>query len=181
MRHYFLRRYDHEKLSEYTHEQLSKYPDLVFIYNRTQEDVDRVKELNEKYQNRTITDEEKQEWNTNMIGALNVFDIERVEYNADFIAYFFGKQLDTRVWRMGDIPRVSDYRRIRENVAELRDMFPATMLSIPLVPECPLNTWQKWNAIEKILYMLYTMHMGMTENLHYCDTEIYAGEGDAGF
>lgn len=177
MQYNSLKRFTHKELSQYTHEELTEYPDLIFIYNRTQADVDKVKELTEKYLNGTIIPQEKAEWNKGLIGALNVSDIERVEWNSDVIASFFNKTIVSKRWRMGDIPRESDYRRIRDNVAEIRGMFPANFETLPPVPEQPLNTYQKWNDIEKILYSIYTIYQAMLKNLNYCGTEIYAGEG----
>lgn len=177
MQHLFLRRFTHKELAEYTHEELAEFPNLIFIYNRTQADVDRVKKLTEKYLNGTITDQERTEWRKDLIGALNVSDIERIEHNTDVIAGFFEKLLPTKVWKTGDIPRVSDYARIRSNVAAIRNIFPASFPALPPVPDQPLNTYQKWNDIEKILYSIYTIYQAMLKNLNYCGTEIYAGEG----
>lgn len=177
MQHNLLKRYTHKELAEHTHEQLAEYPDLIFIYNRTQEDVDRVKYLNNKYLTGTITEEEKQEWSRDLIGALNVSDLERVEWNSDVIASFFNKTIVTKRWKMGDIPRESDYKRIRDNVQEIRNMFPVSFETLPPVPEQSLNTFQKWNGLEKILYNIYTIYQATLKNQYYCDTEMYAGEG----
>ena len=59
MNHVFFKRYTHVRLKRYTHEQMSLTYWFVFVYDREEKDVLRVKELNGKYLNRAITPEEK--------------------------------------------------------------------------------------------------------------------------
>lgn len=51
---------------------------VSLITDRVQADVDRVKELKEKYLSGTITEEEKQEWDNGLKGAYNNTDMNRV-------------------------------------------------------------------------------------------------------
>lgn len=148
--------------------------DLTFIYDRAQEDVERIKELTEKYLNGTITDEEKSEWNGNSKGAFNLLDINRIEHNISSIASLLIVFVDTKQWKYGDIPRVSDYERIRTNVQKIEDSW--ILSDLPEVPEQPLNTFQKWNDIEKILHDIYRNYKRYRESYYYCGTEIFAGE-----
>lgn len=153
-----------------------------FVYDRKQEDVDRVKELNEKYLNGTITEEEKQEWNTGIYGkvglkgALNLSDLKRIENNTQIIGGLVSAVVNVKSWEYGDIPRVSDYRRIKDNVQKIKDAFMVHH-DTPEVPEQPLNTYQKWNDIEKILHDVYYIYVRLKNSYYYCDTEMYAGEG----
>lgn len=148
---------------------------LTFIYDRTQENVDRIKELTEKYLNGTITDEEKSEWNDNSKGAFNLSDINRIESNISSIASFLIVFVDTKQWEYENIPRVSDYERIRNNVQSIKDAW--VLSNIPEIPEQPLNTYQKWNDIEKILHDVYQNYKRYINSFYYSGTEIYAGEG----
>lgn len=152
-----------------------------FIYDRTQKDVDRANELNEKYLNRIITDEEKQEWNTGInkkVGLKGVFglpDIKRTENNCKIIGELLAETVNVKEWTRGQRPIVSDYARILANVAKLKGGY--NFPSIPPVPKQPLNTYQKWNDIEKILHDVFYIYIGIKNNYYYCDTEVYTGEG----
>lgn len=149
---------------------------MEFIYDRTQADVERIKELNKKYIDNTITDEERQEWFEDSKGVLNVSDLNRIESNMETLSDILEISIETKNWIIGDIPRVSDYKRILDNLQAIREAwytFPPT----PDNPLQPLNTYKKWNDIEKILHDIdytYTRHI---KSFYYCDTEIYAGEG----
>ncbi len=156
--------------------------ELDFVYDRTQADVDRVKELNTKYLNGTISEDEKREWSTGingsrgLKGAFNLCDLQRVESNTQVIGGLAAATVSTKDWAYGDIPRISDYARIRENVQKIRDS--QMVLSVtPEVPGQPLSTFQKWNDIEKILHDVYYVYTRLQESYYYCGTEMYAGEG----
>lgn len=156
--------------------------DLDFVYDRTQEDVDRVKELNARYLGGTITEDERREWGTGingvcgLKGAFNLADIQRIEGNALTIGGLVAATVNAKEWKYGDIPRASDYARIRENVQKIKDS--QMVLSVtPEVPVQPLNTFQKWNDIEKILHDVYYVYTRLQESYYYCGTEMYAGEG----
>ena len=138
--------------------------ELHFVYDRTQADVDRVKELNEKYLNGTITDDEIQEWNTGingtegLRGAFGLSDIQRIEYNMEKIGGYLATIVLTKQWEREDIPRVSDYSRIRENVQKIKEAL-MTYSDTPQVPEQPLNTCE----VKKQLLLLRnrTIRRGM--------------------
>lgn len=150
--------------------------DLTFVYDRTQKDVDRIKELTEKYLNGTITDEEISEWNHDSKGVFNLSDINRIESNISYIASLLIIFPDTKQWELGDIPRVSDYERIKDNVQTIKDAW-ITLSFTPEAPEQPLNTYQKWNDIEKILFDVYQNYKRYINSFYYSGAEIYAGEG----
>lgn len=167
---------------------ISSYKDIYeyilpfFVYDRTQEDVDRVKYLNEQYLNGTITEDEKHEWNTGingkvgLKGAFNLSDIKRNENNCKIIGELVAAPVIIKEWDYGDIPKISDYARIRENVQKICSAF-ITHSDTPEVPNQPLNTYQKWNDIEKILHDVYYIYVRLKNSYYYCDTEMYAGEG----
>lgn len=153
-----------------------------FVYDRTQEDVDRVKYLNKRYLERKITEEEIQEWNTGidgklgLKGALNLSDIKRNENNCKIIGALVSAAVTTKEWKYGSIPRISDYTRIRDNVQKIRDAW-ITLSDTPNVPKQPLNTYQKWNDIEQILHDVYYTYVRIKNSYYYCGNEMYAGEG----
>jgi len=177
MNHVFFKRYTHVRLKRYTHEQMSLTYWFVFVYDREEKDVLRVKELNGKYLNRAITPEEKEEWMAGIKGALNVLDLQRIEWNTRLIGEFELLKLTvkTKGWKYGDIPKVSDFIRILDNVQKIRDAW-ALMSGTPNTPTLPLTTYQKWNDIEKIMHDISFTYGRSVEDISYCG-ELYAGEG----
>lgn len=83
--------------------------------------------------------------------------------------------IKTKSWSYGDIPRVSDYLRIRGNLQVIKDAWMALSDS-PAVPDQPLNTYKKWNDIEKLLHDVNYTYDRTVSSYDYCG-EIYAGEG----
>lgn len=153
---------------------------MEFIYDRTQGDVDRVIELNRKYVEGSITEDEKAEWASDMKGALNLSDITRIEGNIKALAEFFEVSIGLDPYpdkTTRSIPRVNrDYKRILDNLQVLRDAWFA-LSDTPGTPAQPLNTYQKWNDIERILHDLNYTYEGYINGFSYCGTEVYAGEG----
>ena len=86
----------------------------TMITDRTQEDVNRVDELVAKgYQ--SFTDEEKTEWATDMKGALNASDINRVIQATNYLAehikqynYYARLQDIKQTWVVNDMPLKSE-------------------------------------------------------------------------
>lgn len=144
---------------------------MEWIYDRTADDIARVKELTGKYLSGTITEAEKSEWHGDMKGALNLSDLNRVESNLSVIAGVLDLNIITKIWRIGNIPCESDYQRICDNVQTLRNAMPEVITAE--VPSPPLNTYQKWNDIERIIFDIYDSLM----DYDYAGSEIYAGEG----
>lgn len=195
MEHEKFKKYTHTEMAGFTHEQLSGNAGLIFIFDRTQADVDRVKYLNNRYLQGTITDAEREEWSRNvvrkyglayelglmgtergLIGALNLADMQRIEWNMKVIADMLDVIIVTKEWDCNDILRISDYRRIRENTDKLRKAW-FILTQSPKVPAQPLNTYQKWNDIEKILHDVYKAYKAYLRSMYYCGTELYTGEG----
>lgn len=178
MTHDFFTRYSHKKLKKYTHEQMSYTYWFVFVYDRSDEDILRVMELNNKYLNRTITTEEKKEWMEGIKGALNASDLQRIEWNVRLFGDFelVTVHVETKVWKHDDFPLVDDFIRILDNVQHIRDT-GMVLSDTPLVPKQPLVTYQKWNDIERILHDATYMYAKNADNFYRCGNEIYTGEG----
>lgn len=145
------------------------------VFDRTAEDVKRVLELNQKYISGTITEDEKNEWLAGLKGALNIEDLNRVERNCDIVANKIAVVVNTKNWVKNNIPRVSDYQRILENVETIRSSY-AVLNTTPETPFQPLNTFQKWNDIEHILFDVDSIYTRTMDAFAYCGTEIYSGE-----
>lgn len=151
---------------------------MEFVYDRTAEDVERVIELTKKYQEVTITEEEKVIWNSGMKGAINWMDLNRIESNISAIASIVSAQISAgrTDWKISDIPLPRDYERIRENVQRIKDT-RSWLSFVSDVPEHPINTYQKWNDIEKIGYDIYINYIFTLESMYRCGEELCAGEG----
>ena len=108
-------------------------------------------------------------------GVLNADDINRIENNTGDIADKIAVPVTVKSWSVGGLPRISDYKRIRDNVERIRQGY-GIRSGTPVTPEQPLNTYQKWNDIERILFDVNDLY-DRTENARaYCG-EIFAGEG----
>ena len=177
MYHFILCRYTNQELSNYTHFQLSQIPELEFVYDRTRQDVEYVIELTRKYQKGTITDEEKEIWMGGIKGSLNAGDLNRNEFNISFISTMISVEVEERpdTWTAKDIPHAEDYERIRNNVQKIRDGW-VQLPGMPPVPQRPLNTFDKWNDIEKILHDIYHLYMRIQSSYYQCGEGLYAGE-----
>lgn len=149
---------------------------MEWVYDRTQEDVERAKLLTQKYAAGTITETEKKEWAAGMKGALNASDLNRIEGNIREIAGILAITVTTKTWGKNQIPRVSDFKRIRDNVQRIRDAW-STLKDTPVTPDTPLVTYQQWNAIERILHDVKYVYDRVMDSYYYCGDEIYAGEG----
>lgn len=150
---------------------------MVFIFDRTKADVNRVIYLNQKYINGNISEEEKKEWNSNMKGALNLSDITRIENNIKTLASFFKVHVNVYTYFMGYIPKSERYyKRTLRNIKKLMESW-FVFSDTPNIPTLPWNTYQKWNDIEKILHDLNYIYERYINGFNYCDTEIYTGEG----
>ena len=107
-------------------------------------------------------------------GHCNYNDLNRIEGNCEVLKNFLGVVIQTRTWIRSDFPTVSDFDRIRNNIQSLRDAY-YTYPETPNTPENPINTWPKFNDIERILrdiYILYTKNL----SAFYHVGELYAGE-----
>ena len=120
------------------------------IYDRTQQDVDYVIELAEKLRLDTITSEEYNMWRrTQLKGSLNSDDIVRVRDNIAYLAEKTYTSIDTDYSGPSYFKDV-DYQRLLNNLNAIRNGY-LVYWTTPQTPIRPLNTYQKWNDIEKII------------------------------
>ena len=140
------------------------------VTDRSQNDVYRVLELLEKGW-KNFTDSEKREWSAGMKGSLNISDLTRIQNNIQLLSDVL--ELNLTVSDVPEIPTVTLFDEIRENTGKIRSAY-CIHSTTPTVPEEPVNTFEKWTDIEKILSDVYEI---LLNNFHYyCGTEIYAGE-----
>lgn len=139
---------------------------MEFIFDRNILDVARAKELRKKAVETgysSFTEEEKAEWDNGLKGALNYTDLNRIEGNCKVLSELIGMEITTKTgWTLQDIPTVQEFNRIRDNI-EILKTCAYTPYNVLDTPEAPLNTYQKINDIEKILYDIYTTYISSRE------------------
>lgn len=140
------------------------------VTDRAQSDVERIRELLEKgWQH--FNESEKAEWYAGMKGALNASDLVRIQNNIQLLSDVL--EIGLTVSEVPELPTQNFYRQIIRNTESIRNAY-CIHKTTPEVPEEPLNTYQKWNDIEKILADVY---MILLNNFYYyCGNEIYSGE-----
>lgn len=140
------------------------------VTDRTQNDIDRIYALLEKgWQN--FTDDEKTEWSCGMKGALNTSDLERIQNNIQLLSDVL--ELDLSVESVPELPTDTFFDNIIENTESIRSAY-CIHSTTPGTPSAPLNTFEKWNDIERILTDVYEILLN--NFYYYCGSEIYAGD-----
>ena len=134
----------------------------TLITNRTQADVERVRELAAKGF-AAMTADEQAEWLAGMKGAYNAVDLNRVgtalNYLAARLAPVCGMSIAWSAktdWAVTDIITASQAAEYRRQIQDIRDAltYPA---NAPDVPEIALLTYAGANDIERILTICETL------------------------
>ena len=147
------------------------YIDFECIFDRTQADVDRVKYLHDVIHAHTNTQAEWTEYKSNLKGALNYSDLERIEKNLNTLSDLIGLHLYSM--ERDPIPRIPYFTNLWKNVKIIRES-PYHFYNTPEVPDMPLNTYQKINDIERILWDAYIMFVNNQHAYYYAGNELYA-------
>lgn len=112
-------------------------------------------------------------------GYYNAVDFNRIESNCIELATMLGVTITTKTnWDMTDLPTVSQFKRIVDNVALLRANYHVYE-SCPQNPQHPVNNFNKANALERIMYDIHKIFNENKENYYYTG-EIYAGDDIGG-
>lgn len=157
------------------------YGMLNLITDRTQADVERVVYLTGRVSAGTATEAEKTEWDSDLKGAYNASDLNRVGAAVAYVAgrltgYGYVVSVSPRQdWQGADIPTPESMTAYLADVAALR----AALTVAAGTPEVPEDmeqlTWQEANNIEQILLDVDTLVTNMAAAWFYSG-EIYAGE-----
>ena len=149
---------------------------LGFQFDRTNEDVEEVRNLAAiGYHNMTTA--QKARWLSDLPGALNLSDMNRIEADIAAIATEIGVAHRARQWSKANKPRASDFQQIYDDVSLIRSSY-TSQTDTPAMPGLPLNTWQKINAIERILHdvhITYLTNIGAQDYMRG-DGELFAGD-----
>lgn len=124
------------------------------IFDRSVDDVALLQNLLAKgYAN--FTDEEKTLWASDLKGALNVSDLNRIENNIYVLGLCLGLNITKNTYTELDIPSEDDFDRIYNNLSLIRGNILNLVDYIEQVPERPYNTIQKLNSIESLIFEIY--------------------------
>lgn len=155
--------------------------DLNLITNRTQADVDRVAALTGRVSAGTATAAELAEWQSDLKGAYNASDLNRVGAAVSYVAgrlngYGYAVTVTAKQdWTGSDIPSAGQMAAYLQDVAALRGAI-AVMASTPPTPDSANNlTWQEANNIERILLDVDALLTKMAQAWFYSG-DLYAGE-----
>lgn len=151
----------------------AEYGGLSFVWNRTLSDVNRVILLRDKIQSGKATALEKIEYSHDMKGARNRSDFERIINAMKGICSYYGLEWDDEEYEIPEIPRETFVQKILTKVNSIRSNCPIHT-DTPYTPALPLNTYQKMNDVEKILYDVWTVVRSRV--LYYCDAGLYMSE-----
>lgn len=155
--------------------------DLNLITNRTQADVDRVAALAARVSTGTATAAEQTEWATDLKGAYNASDLNRVGAAVAYVAgrlngYGYAVTVNPKQdWTVSDIPTAGQMAAYLRDVAALRGAI-AVMASTPPTPDSASGlTWREANNIEQILLDVDELLTRMAAAWFYSG-DLYAGE-----
>lgn len=141
------------------------------VTDRSQEDVNRALFLLSKVKFSEMTAEEQAEFLEDNKGCLNRSDLLRIKNNVELMLEVL--ELDNAVSDVPELPQTQYYDELLTNVTAIRTAGPKKGTT-PEVPVAPLNTYQKWNDIEQILFDVYDL---LLNNFHYyCGREIFSGD-----
>ena len=137
------------------------------IYDRTEQDVGYVKRLVNDIKSGIATPSEIAEYKTDLKGSINRSDLERILGNISYIADMLDVTIQSQT--IPEIPRLSWYTTLLSNLNAVLNAY-TKYTDTPDIPTHPINTYEKWNIIEKILWDIKTIY---ETNEHY-----YAGNGE---
>ena len=154
---------------------------MELITDRVQADVDRVAQLAGRVSAGTATAAEQTEWASDLKGAYNASDLNRVGAAVAYVAgrltgYGYAVSVSPRQdWQVADIPTQESMTAYLADVAALRGAI-AVMASTPPTPDSANNlTWQEANNIEQILLDVDELLTRMAAAWFYSG-DLFAGE-----
>lgn len=154
--------------------------DFNLITDRTQADVDRYAELKAKGLH-GMSDVEKTEWETDLKGAYNHTDMNRVESAVEYVANRLTEAgygvipVVKKNWSATDKPTLDDLKRYMKNVSDIR----AALTTFETTPDAPTTekrlSFQSANALEQILIDVDDLISRMIDAYFYSG-DLYCGE-----
>lgn len=152
------------------------YNGLSFQFDRTAQDVQQVKSLATIGYAR-MTAEEKALWSSDLPGAFNVSDMNRIMASSATLYQVATGSPGTAVQPVvGEWATLVQLSALWARISAIRGSNLARMRTTPEMPAAPLNDWRKLNAVEQILYDMNVMYDKVQASLPKLP-EMYVGEG----
>lgn len=152
----------------------------MWVTDRTQSDVDRVKEIAAKARTGTWTEAEQAEWVAGMKGALSYTDFNRIESGALELANILGASVNVKTdWSVSGYLTTSDASRWLANIESIRSKNSgSSKISQTSMPtSMDKLTFDTMNQIESILEDIETL----AKTYVTFSGEYMTGEGQYGF
>ncbi len=155
------------------------------VIDRTAADVATVRTLSRKitdYGWDSLSPEEQAVWLSDMKGAYNQTDLNRVGNNMAYLAdllnsYGYAVAISPKTdWAVDDIPTQSQMAKLLTDLQALENAY-YTLTSTPAAPESMASLfWYDANNMEQILADIKSLLEGMIANFRYCN-DVITGEG----
>ena len=143
------------------------------IYDRKQSDLDYAKAILEMGYN-YLDGAQKVDFLQGLKGCFNYTDMYRIFQNCMYLGVLIGIEVTPAgEWDMRHPAKQRDYMDMCKNVSALREAYFVYGDTEP-TPNVPINSWQKVNVIEKILYDIFAIFQANYSAMKYTG-EQYAG------
>ena len=152
----------------------------MWITDRTQSDVDRVKEIAAKARTGTWTEAEQAEWVAGMKGALSYTDFNRIESGVLELANILGASVNVKTdWSVSGYLTTSDASRWLANIEAIRSKNSGSSKISQTSTSTSMDklTFDTMNQIESILEDIETL----AKTYVTFSGEYMTGEGQYGF
>lgn len=152
----------------------------MWITDRTQSDVDRVKEIAAKARTDTWTEAEQAEWVAGMKGALSYTDFNRIESGVLELANILGASVNVKTdWSVSGYLTTSDASRCLANIESIRSKNSGSLKISQTSTPTSMDklTFDTMNQIESILEDIETL----AKTYVTFSGEYMTGEGQYGF
>ena len=151
---------------------------IRWITDRTQSDVDRVKEITAKARTGTWTKSEQSEWLSGMKGALNYTDFNRIESGIQELGSIVGASVSVRTdWTVDGYMKVSDATRWLSNINSIRVKCSGPSGIVDTPESMNKLDFSTMNQIEQILLDIETL----AKTYVTFSGEYMTGDGQYGF
>lgn len=149
-----------------------------WITDRTQSDVNHVKEITAKARTGTWTKTEQSEWLAGMKGALNYTDFNRIESGIQELGSIVGASVSVRIdWTADGYMKVSDAIRWLSNINSIRAKCSGSSAIADTPESMNKLDFSTMNQIEQILLDIETL----AKTYVTFSGEYMTGEGQYGF
>jgi len=145
----------------------------TLIYDRTQEDVDRVRELKLKYLDGTITPSEQTEYIAGLKGAYNSTDMNRVGEAVQLVGgllktYGFNINVNPKTnWLSSDVPTSAQAQQYIQDLIAIQNAGSSLVTTNPIPTTLNNLNFESANNIEEMLFKVGKIYERSAQTLHH--------------